>query len=91
MSMNLRQLHQAIILACQRLHAQIIQNSLDGMVNRTPRCIYVQGQLFQMNKSSNVQIFFIVLCDDKDKIKLKVNLIVRFMVILSIFKIASSK
>ena len=52
--MNLKQLRQAIILACQGHHAQIIQNSLDVMVNRTPRCIYAQGQLFQMNKSSNV-------------------------------------
>ena len=72
--MNLRQLRQAIILACQRLHAQIIQNSLDGMVNRIPRCIYVQGQFFQMNKSSNACVnIFIVRCVDKNKIKVNVN------------------
>ena len=43
---NLRQLRQAVILACQSLDAQIIQSAFSGMVNRARRCIGVQGHAF---------------------------------------------
>jgi hypothetical protein len=45
---NLRQLRQAVILACQSLDAQMIQSAFSGMVNRARRCrcIGVQGHAF---------------------------------------------
>jgi hypothetical protein len=43
---NLRQLRQAVILACQGLDAQMIQSAFSGKVNRARRCIGVQGYAF---------------------------------------------
>jgi hypothetical protein len=45
---NLRQLRQAVILACQSrfIDAQMIQSVFSGMVNRARRCIGVQGHAF---------------------------------------------
>lgn len=43
---NLRQLRQAVILVCQSLDAQMVQNAFSGMVNRARRCIGVQGHAF---------------------------------------------
>jgi hypothetical protein len=43
---NLRQLRQAVILACQSLDAQMIQSAFSGMVNRARRCIGYQGHAF---------------------------------------------
>ena len=43
---NMRQLRDAIVLACESLNQQMIQRSFDAMVSRARRCIRARGHTF---------------------------------------------